>query len=189
MSGLRAFYLTHPEVTVDPETPVTDWQLSVTGRARAASLGARLDLRGWDVVASAEAKAIETAWLVSGRAPMIRADMGENDRSATGFLPGPAFEATADAFFARPFDSIRGWESAAAAQARVTGAVAEVLTDAAAPVLFVGHGAVGTLLWCALTGQRIDRRHDQPFGGHWFGWGDSVPASGWQVMENLTLSL
>ena len=34
--------------------------------------------------------------------PIIRADLGENDRSATGYLPRAEFEAMADAFFSRP---------------------------------------------------------------------------------------
>jgi broad specificity phosphatase PhoE len=32
-------------------------------------------------------------------------------------------------------------------------------------VLFVGHGAVGTLLFCHHAGHLIDRVHDQPAGG------------------------
>jgi broad specificity phosphatase PhoE len=32
-------------------------------------------------------------------------------------------------------------------------------------VLFVGHGAVGTLLLCLYAGFAIDRTHDQPPGG------------------------
>jgi len=36
-------------------------------------------------------------------------------------------------------------------------------------VLFVGHGAVGTLLFCHCSGFAIDRAHDQPAGGgHYF---------------------
>ncbi|WP_306235158.1 hypothetical protein [Bradyrhizobium sp. Bra64] len=29
-------------------------------------------------------------------------------------------------------------------------------------ILFVGHGAVGTLLFCHFSGHPIDRVHDQP---------------------------
>jgi hypothetical protein len=38
----------------------------------------------------------------------IRPVMRENDRAATGFLPPAEFEVTADAFFARPRESVRG---------------------------------------------------------------------------------
>ena len=48
--------------------------------------------------------------------------IGENDRSATGFLPREEFWATADLFFAHPTESIRGWERAIDAQARIVAA-------------------------------------------------------------------
>src|SRR5437879_11605489 len=35
----------------------------------------------------------------------------------------------------------------------------------AGDVLFVGHGAVGTLLFCHYSGFAIDRAYDQPAGG------------------------
>ena len=41
-----------------------------------------------------------------------RPGIGENDRSATGFVPAEEFEALADTFFADPHTSIRGWERA-----------------------------------------------------------------------------
>lgn len=35
-------------------------------------------------------------------------DLGENDRSATGYLAKEEFEETSDAFFAHPQESVRG---------------------------------------------------------------------------------
>ena len=88
--------------------------------------------------------------------------MHENDRSATGFLPPPEFEATADEFFARPHESVRGWERAIDAQARIVREAQAVLAAApAGDVLLVGHGGVGTLLFCHFAGVEIARRHDQ----------------------------
>ena len=52
---------------------------------------------------------------------------GENDRSATGFLAPPDFEAAADRFFAEPETSFRGWERAIDAQARIVAAVDRTL--------------------------------------------------------------
>ena len=76
----------------------------------------------------------------------------------------------ADAFFAEPSRSVRGWETALAAQARVVAAVRGCLERAPGPddVAVVAHGAVGTLLWCALSGCAVDRRHDQPGQGSWY---------------------
>ncbi|MBL8587774.1 MAG: histidine phosphatase family protein [Methylobacteriaceae bacterium] len=166
----RAVYLTHPQVRIDPATPVPDWGLSDIGRARAAIAAAQ----GWTaglsrIVASAERKAVETAEILAAPRRLsveIRPAMHENDRSATGFLPPAEFETVADAFFAAPTRSVRGWERAVDAQARIVAEVDAALADhRAGDVAFVGHGGVGTLLWCALAGELIDRRYDQFAGG------------------------
>ncbi|MHB2166593.1 histidine phosphatase family protein [Alsobacter sp. R-9] len=166
----RVFYVSHPQVKIDPAVPVPKWSLSDAGRARLVAVADRAWVRGLAaVVSSDETKAIETAELLatSSRAPVsVRDGLHENDRSATGFLPPPEFERMADAFFARPLESVRGWERAADAQARVLRGVREALAEApAGDVAFSGHGGVGTLLYCALAGLPIQRIHDQPPGG------------------------
>jgi len=166
------YFVTHPEVVVDPDEPVTRWRLSEAGLARAGRLAAA----DWvptvaRVVASAERKAQETAAVLAaarGLAADTDAELGENDRSATGYLPAAEFEATADAFFASPRASVRGWESAEDAQRRVVRAVLRWTAAADVTTAYVSHGAVGTLLYCALTDQPVDRRHDQPGQGSWF---------------------
>lgn len=165
-----AFYLTHPQVAIDPAVPVKQWGLSETGSARAiAASRARWASGIRRIVASAERKAIETATIFAApRGIAIESDaaFNENDREATGYLPPPEFEAVADAFFARPVESVRGWERAIDAQARIVAAVDRALArPGPGDVLFVGHGAVGTLLLCRLSGWPIDRSRDQPAGG------------------------
>jgi len=164
---MQALYLTHPQVQIDPTRRVPDWGLSNLGRARLADLTDRPWVaRITRVFTSTEVKALETAALLRPDLPAEpHADLGENDRSATGYLPGPAFEAAADAFFAHPDTSFRGWETARAAQTRIVAAVRCCLAGQTGVVLFVGHGAVGTLLRQALTGAPISRRGDQPAGG------------------------
>jgi Histidine phosphatase superfamily (branch 1) len=74
---------------------------------------------------------------------------------ATGYLPRQEFEETADAFFAHPQQSVRGWEPAARAQARIVGAVERVASHPPDDDLaIVGHGGTGTLLYCHLAGCR-----------------------------------
>lgn len=169
----RALFITHPEVVVDPDRPVPRWHLSDKGiaRMRAFAMSGAVDAVR-RVVASDECKAIEAAGLLAGRLGLpveVHAGLRENDRSATGFLPPPEFEAMADAFFARPDESVRGWERAVDAQDRVTAAVDDILAGPLeGDVAIVAHGAVGTLLSCRLAGRAIDRRHDQPFQGHWY---------------------
>jgi broad specificity phosphatase PhoE len=168
---MYAVYLTHPQVEIDPAKPVPDWSLSARGRARIEAARDAPWIAGIGrIVSSAETKAIETTGILGAAAgvPVEIVDaMGENDRAATGFLPPPEFEAAADRFFAAPDLSFRGWERAIDAQARIVAAVGGVL-DAHAPsvpLLFVGHGAVGTLLKCRLGGRAIARGEDQPPGG------------------------
>lgn len=167
-------YLTHPEVAIDPQVPVPEWGLSEIGRERAL-LAADLPFASeiGAIVSSGETKAIETANFFAARhdvTPLVRADLHENDRSATGFLPPAEFEVVADQFFADPKVSVRGWERAADAQARIVNGVKDVLTGIATetPVLFAGHGAAGTLLMCHLMGTSISRSHDQKRGGSWY---------------------
>jgi broad specificity phosphatase PhoE len=166
-----AVYITHPQVKIDADVPVPKWGLSEVGGARARQAAAR----PWAatltrIIASDETKAIETATLIAkatGIPIEIVDGMHENDRSATGFLPLAAFEAAANWFFAHPTDSFHGWERAIDAQARIVQAVEGVLAhhDPRAPIAFVGHGGVGTLLKCHLTGRSIGRDGDQPGGG------------------------
>lgn len=164
-------YVTHPQVAIDPAVPVPRWGLSDLGRERTRrAAGCRWTAHAGRIFASEEVKAIETAALIAeplGLAIEIRRRMHENDRSATGFLPPPLFEATADRFFAAPDLSIDGWERAIDAQARIVAAVTAAIDEepGEGDLIFIGHGAVGTLLFCKLAGLPIDRRHDQPTGG------------------------
>jgi len=193
-----AYYLSHPQVKVDPAVPVPDWSLSDAGRQRLRALAGRAWLKTVArIVSSDERKAIETGETIAamiGRPVEIAPDMHENDRSATGFLPPAEFEATADRFFAKPDESVRGWERAVDAQNRIVGAVRGAIADRQEEtVLFVGHGGVGTLLKCAIAGDAIDRRHDQAAAGGHAGGGNvhafrtdlTEPLFGWTAMEEL----
>lgn len=191
----RVRYLTHPQVLIDPDKPVPNWSLNETGRARVQALVANLGLLVGTtrIISSDETKAIETAQPLAAALGIhveIRPAMHENDRSATGFLPPPEFEAVADQFFANPYHSIRGWETAFSAQQRIVREVQAVLNGhEAGDILFVGHGGVGTLLYCALAGLPIDRKYDQGPGGGgcWFEFDlqDRMPSGGWMAMERL----
>ena len=167
-------YLTHPQVKIEPAIPVPSWGLSEVGRTRTETLATAGWLSGTtQVISSGERKAIETAEIIGGIlnvAIEVREAMHENDRSATGFLPSDEFETVATEFFAQPLMSIRGWERAIDGQLRIVREVELVLArNRAGDVLFVGHGAVGTLLFCHYSGFAIDRAYDQPAGGgHYF---------------------
>ena len=128
-----------------------------------------------EVWCSTERKAVDAAEIIGraiGSAPRPLATLGENDRSATGYLPKAEFEATADAFFANPFESVRGWETAADAQRRIVAAIGTVAArgSAGGDLAVVSHGGVGALLLCWLKACPINRAEDQPGegGGNYF---------------------
>ena len=169
----QLIFCSHPEVRIDPYVPVTRWGLSDMGRDRMETFASSPAVANVaQVVSSSETKALEAASVVairSGICVEVRADLGENDRTATGFVPPHEFEQLADAFFAEPEGSISGWETAAAAQARILKASADLVnatTDG--DILIVAHGGVGTLLYCALVGEPISRSFDQPHQGCYF---------------------
>jgi broad specificity phosphatase PhoE len=171
------FFITHPDVVIKPSVPVRDWPLSERGRERMRSFVAAACVhKVRSIFASSERKADEGARILAdglGLSGYVLLDeLCENDRSATGYLPKQEFEAIVNAFFAQPQTSIRGWEPAADAQARITCAIERILSQASGngDLAIVGHGGTGTLLYCSLAGRPIDRRYDQPAtnGGNWF---------------------
>jgi broad specificity phosphatase PhoE len=167
-------YLTHPQVQIDPAVPVPLWGLNEVGRGRTEAIPSTGRLLGTtQIISSGERKAIETAEIIGAKMNVdveVREAMHENDRSTTGFLMPDEFERVANQFFAQPHVSIRGWERAIDAQLRIVREVEQVLArNRPGDVLFVGHGGVGTLLYCHYCGFAIDRIHDQPAGGgHFF---------------------
>ncbi len=168
-------FITHPDVVIDAAVPVCDWPLLPRGLARmrrALRLPWVAGLRA--VWCSNERKARDGAEILAGHCGLVArvlAGLGENDRSATGYLPRAEFEAVADLFFAHPEQSVRGWERAVDAQRRIVAAIEAVIAaSGAGDIAVVAHGGVGTLLLCHLRGEAIGRQHDQPAnnGGNYF---------------------
>jgi broad specificity phosphatase PhoE len=168
-----AYFITHPEVVVDADTPVPQWHLSDRGVHRMRDFSSQTDVGKLSAVwASTETKAIEAAGILAGHfglAISVHPGLHENDRSATGFLPPSEFDRMANAFFARPEESVQGWERAVDAQARVAAAVNDILQRfSGANIALVSHGGVGTLLLCKYLGIPITRAADQPSQGHFW---------------------
>jgi broad specificity phosphatase PhoE len=198
MSGI-AYYITHPQVNIDPSIDVPQWGLSNIGEERVNALVQKLKLnqlgdQNFIIVSSDENKAIETARPLSDYFDcklIIDPGMGENDRSATGFLDPDTFEDVANQFFKNPDTSIEGWERARDAQNRIVERFHSHLTQTPdKTMIFVGHGAVGTLLYCHLKREDIDRKFDQIGGGGNFFKIDTRAQnalSHWQPLEEFTL--
>jgi len=189
------YFITHPEVVIDPDIAVTDWSLSELGLLRIQSL-----LRqSWvdditSLYCSTEKKAEDGAEVVASALDlsMVQLDtLGENDRSATGYLPSAEFEQVADQFFSEPDVSTRGWETARAAQSRIVGAVRKIIDEdsSTGSIAIISHGAVGALLYCYLASCNIDRKYDQPGagGGHYFAFERQSRAlvHGWRQIDSL----
>lgn len=188
-----AFVVTHPDVVINPTVAVPCWPLSARGceRMRAATK------RAWtrriaSIFASTERKATDAALILAearGIGFSTMPELGENDRSATGFLPRGEFEDMADRFFVSPDTAIRGWERAIDAQRRIVAAFDVVLKTAPAhgDVAMVTHGAVGTLLQCHLDGVAISRTFDQPPGNGGYYYAVDVESRltvhGWTLIE------
>lgn len=172
--GPVLYFITHPDVVIDPAVPITDWPLSPRGRTRMAALASAPWV--WRLTAlycSTERKARDGADILAGlcgRPPIERADLGENDRSSTGYLPPTEFQSAADAFFAEPEASVRGWARAVDEQARIVASLEAVMAEVSGDVAVVSHGAVGALALARYLGEPISRALDQPgsAGGNFF---------------------
>lgn len=191
-------FITHPEVVIDPAVPVPRWPLSPVGRARMEAFAAAL--AGQKVAAvwsSDEQKAVDGAAILAGRlgAPRrIEPALGENGRESTGYIAPPEFWKVVEQFFARPDESVRGWEKARDAQARIIGAVTQVdRTSDRGVVLIVSHGGVGALLTAHLQGVEIGQedRPQNPSGGCYLTL-DRAPLAlrhSWREMEDANAAL
>ncbi|HEX2561131.1 histidine phosphatase family protein [Phenylobacterium sp.] len=168
----RLLFVTHTEVVIDPQAAIESWPLSDVGRKRMNRFADALSGAGVTAVwSSAERKAVDGAQILAGRlgiTPRVDAGLGENDRSATGYIAPPEFWDVVREFFARPDESVRGWESARAAQRRIVAAVDRVLAaEPAGRIVVVSHGGVARLLSAHLEGCAIgeEDRPTHPGGG------------------------
>lgn len=190
MSRLR--YITHAEVVIDPAVPVPSWGLTDHGRARVLAMLAQPWVADVEhIVSSDETKARQTATLLAehlGLEVEVRPNTREVDREAVGYVPRERYEALSAAFFGQPERSPHGWEPAADAQSRVVDGLHDVLADAHGPeIAVIGHGGVGTLLWCHLAGVPISADHDQPGPGYSFTYDRlrGVVEHGWHPIDDL----
>jgi broad specificity phosphatase PhoE len=166
-------FITHPEVVIDPDRPIPEWPLNAVGRSRMERFADMLENRDVSAVyTSTERKARDGAAIVAQRLRLSYATDGalsENDRSSTGYIAPPEFWEVVREFFGRPHESIRGWERAIDAQARIVNAVGRIAREdeTSGDIVIVSHGGVGCLLTAHLQkveiGQESRPRH--PGGG------------------------
>ena len=162
------YLITHPDVVIDPEVPVPQWSLSPRGQERMKKVLAQpwIDTIG-SIYSSTEQKAMDGAKILTdylGSQYEMVEELGEIDRSSTGYLPHEEHAATATKFFAHPNKSIRGWETAKHAQQRMVKAVEKIVENdkGDGAIVIVSHGAVATLFLCHLKGCQISEQEGPP---------------------------
>jgi len=169
------YFISHPEVIIDKNVPVSQWDLSEKGKRRVKHLLTNSWIQSIKLIyLSNEQKAKTTAHIIreSLKLPIhYREDLREIDRSATGYLEAQEFERVVNQFFANPFQSVRRWEKAVDAQERIVKAIKNIINEMNnQPILIVSHGGVGALLMAYLLREPISRDLDQPGdeGGNYF---------------------
>lgn len=191
----HVYFITHPEVVVEPTVPIAKWGLSAVGFERMRKLLHQPWIESiQSIYSSTEQKATDAAGVISTHLeiPFTQiAALGENDRNSTGYLPRREFESVADEFFLKPQASIRGWETALDAQDRIVTSVESVIENEQnnGSIAIVSHGAVGALLLSRLRNGNISRHHDQPGegGGNFYVFDRKTGnvMHGWHSFEDL----
>ena len=147
------YFITHPNVSVDPTKPPKEWHISDLGKERVQTLGEEAFWRYVQhIFTSPEARAIETSDILHEMhhiAVRPFEELQEQRRSNTNyFLSLTDLAITMRMFFTRPKESIRGWESAIDTQNRIVSAIDSLqeLYPDYQTVAIISHGIVGSLL-------------------------------------------
>lgn len=173
------YFITHPDVVKSADVPVPRWPLSARGRERMTAMLARPWVSGTGAVyCSDEQKATDGAEILAAHLGLtynVVPELGEVDRSSTGYLSEEEHAVAARLLFERPDESVRGWETARHAQERIIRAVDAVIESVESgsgigDIAIVAHGGVGTLYLCQLKGAPISMTEAQPGrdGGYYF---------------------
>jgi broad specificity phosphatase PhoE len=190
----KLYFITHPEVNIDPNVPVPKWSLSDVGKKRITKMLSQSWVNNIEIIySSTEQKAIDGALILADH---LNKDvnqiesLGEIDRSSTGFLEGEAFWKVVSEFFNNPNDSVKGWEKAIDAQTRIVETVKMIASKHEGKnIVIISHGAVASLFLAYLKNIRITFELEQPGsgGGNYFVC--SIPSldliSQWQSIDEI----
>jgi len=188
-------FISHANVIIDTSIPVPRWSLSKLGIKRHREFNNNPIVENiTSIYSSNEVKAIEAAKILSSKTELNYTkieELGEMDRSSTGYLIEKEFEKTVNSFFANPNTSIKGWEKGIDAQKRIVDAVISLMKNdnTKGNIAIVSHGGVGALLLSKLINEKISRDTDQPKngGGNYFCFTrDTIKlVHGWKDISNL----
>lgn len=150
----------HGRSAVDPAKPPHEWGLDPAGHEAVVELrdSGRLPA-GARWFSSPEAKALETARMLSDGEVTVVPDLREHERHATVWFDDPAeFRAVVRRAFEVPHEpALEGWEPLEATRERLLPVVRRILADHPDDeVVLAGHGTAWTLLVAELTGRAPD---------------------------------
>lgn len=168
-----AYIITHPAITIDPQTPITEWSLSEQGREQVEKLTQQPWAKELTLLySSEERKAYQTAEIIAQALDIpiqTHSKLGEVDRSSTGFLEEKELKKTVQEFFDQPDKNIAGWEMAALAQERIVHTFSTIIGSHPEQTIgFVTHGMISALLISYLKKVPIHRRYMQRQLGSYF---------------------
>ncbi|WP_119307559.1 histidine phosphatase family protein [Cohaesibacter haloalkalitolerans] len=194
-------YLICPEVVADVERAASEQMLSDVAIEQ-LEIFARSDvLTGISYIFTSEWHGARQAGSVLAEhltvRPVADPDMNECETMVIAPLPKRGVLDRIGQVFAKPLSGqLEGRETAQDAQDRIAAAYHLAMEQVIArgmrgDVLFVGHGRIGALLQCHLTGQSIGSQADAPLPGHHFAydWGARKMLHGWRPMHELTTAM
>lgn len=162
------YFVTHPEVIIDPSLPISLWDYSERGAARLEKILKKIWIKSVDAIYSSnEPRATKAAQTIAdqlGYRLHVLEELGDVDRSSTGFVPQEEFTKLMEEFYAHPDTSVRGWEKATDAQTRVHNGIRKILTlsPTANHIALVSHTILANLLMCTMRNIAIAQLEDVP---------------------------
>lgn len=149
----KLIYITHPQVEINANTPIDQWEISKEGYKAIERL---LLLDFWQevkqVYSSEEKKAKTVAEIVSKKFSLTYQsykEFNELDRSSTGLLPFEEYMQAVQFTYENPKKSYKGWETLESSYYRNTKKLKKIISNNPRQTLaLIGHGSAGTLIKC-----------------------------------------
>jgi len=149
----KLIYISHPSVNIDQKIPVDQWTLSDKGLYEVQNLLEKELWKEVDVIySSKETKASTVAKMAANKFSIVHfeeKDLGETDRSSTGFIQSEEYMNVVQEAYANIETGTRGWESHNHMMER-NGKVLDKIKELHfnKTIAVVGHGGAGTTIKC-----------------------------------------
>ena len=168
-------FVLHGKTKVDSSKPVSQWELDEEGRFQAKKLAETGLFDYADIIISSdEKKAIETASFFAGRIGkeiVIRHELRELDRDASGFLEKDVFDKTVKKCLENPDKSVKSWETADHALKRFQEGIQRINDEwKGKRIIVVSHGLVVNLYFARLLG-KMDEVWERTMATTFCSWG------------------